>query len=315
MLERVLQIFPAELRRMLIENREQLAGIEEIRIRINQPVLFLDGNQEWFLNRQSRKLCRDAVHSYYIKESDIHAMLTFLSRYSIYAYEEELKSGFLTLEGGHRVGVAGQMRMEGDRVVQLAYAGSLNIRIAHQKIGCAKDILPHILNGNRVRNTLLVSAAGIGKTTLLRDCIRMLSGDETSRIHFKVGVVDERSEIAACYRGIPQNNLGIRTDVMDRCRKAAGMRMLLRSMSPEVIAVDELGSMEDFQAVDEVLHCGCSILGTVHAADMEELQRKVQLKKWAEQQIFERYVILKKDRNGIRHFEIFDGEWIKLWSD
>lgn len=178
-----------------------------------------------------------------------------------------------------------------------------------------KDILPFIRTEQSVRNTLFVSSVGIGKTTLLRDCIRLISGDETSRIHFKVGVVDERSEIAACCRGISQNNLGIRTDVIDRCKKAVGMRMLLRSMSPDVIAVDELGSMEDFQAVDEVMHCGCSILGTIHAADMLELQQKEQLQKWVEQKIFERYVILKKDDEGRRHFMIYDGTREKIWSD
>ena len=294
---------------------DELKETEEIRIRINQPMILWDGRREYFLDKLSGRLSVEAEGSYYIKESDISAMLTFLSRYSIYAYEEELKSGFLTLEGGHRVGVTGQIRMEGEKVEQLAYVGSLNIRIAHQKIGCAKEILPFIRTEQRVRNTLFVSSVGIGKTTLLRDSIRLISGDETSRIHFKVGVVDERSEIAACCHGIPQNNLGIRTDVIDRCKKAVGMRMLLRSMSPDVIAVDELGSMEDFQAVDEVLHCGCSILGTIHAADMLELQQKEQLQKWVEQKIFERYVILKKDDEGRRHFMIYDGTWEKIWSD
>lgn len=213
MLEQVLQIFPAELRKMLLANKDKLKETEEIRIRINQPMILWDGRKEYFLDKLSGRLSVEAEGSYYIKESDISAMLTFLSRYSIYAYEEELKSGFLTLEGGHRVGVTGQIRMEGEKVEQLAYVGSLNIRIAHQKIGCAKEILPFIRTEQRVRNTLFVSSVGIGKTTLLRDSIRLISGDETSRIHFKVGVVDERSEIAACCRGISQNNLGIRTDV------------------------------------------------------------------------------------------------------
>ena len=258
MLEQVLQIFPAELRKMLLANKDKLKETEEIRIRINQPMILWDGRKEYFLDKVSGRL-----------------------------------SGFLTLEGGHRVGVTGQIRMEGEKVEQLVYVGSLNIRIAHQKIGCAKEILPFIRTEQRVRNTLFVSSVGIGKTTLLRDCIRLISGDETSRIHFKVGVVD----------------------VIDRCKKAVGMRMLLRSMSPDVIAVDELGSMEDFQAVDEVMHCGCSILGTIHAADMLELQQKEQLQKWVEQKIFERYVILKKDDEGRRHFMIYDGAWEKIWSD
>ena len=175
MLEQVLQIFPAELRKMLLANKDKLKETEEIRIRINQPMILWDGRKEYFLDKLSGRLSVEAEGSYYIKESDISAMLTFLSRYSIYAYEEELKSGFLTLEGGHRVGVTGQIRMDGDKVKQLAYVGSLNIRIAHQKIGCAKEILPFIRTEQSVRNTLFVSSVGIGKTTLLR----ILGGFET----------------------------------------------------------------------------------------------------------------------------------------
>lgn len=142
MLEQVLQIFPAELRKMLLANKDKLKETEEIRIRINQPMILWDGRREYFLDKLSGRLSVEAEGSYYIKESDISAMLTFLSRYSIYAYEEELKSGFLTLEGGHRVGVTGQIRMEGEKVEQLAYVGSLNIRIAHQKMDVQRIFFP-----------------------------------------------------------------------------------------------------------------------------------------------------------------------------
>ena len=130
----------------------------------------------------------------------------------------------------------------------------------------------------------------------------------------RVGVVDERSEIAASYLGIPQHDVGIHTDVMDGCSKVQGMQMLLRSMAPQVIAVDELGGEADFQAVEQVLNCGCSILGTIHAASIQEMMQKQRLKQWLEQEIFERFVVLGLGENGLRQVKIYDEKLECLWK-
>lgn len=302
----VFAIFPKHLRDAFAAGGITLGDVEEIRVRILKPLIFRKRQGDYYFHREACRLESEIRGAYVITREDIQAMITFLSRFSIYAYTEELKNGFITLDGGHRVGLAGQVVMEGGNVATMLYVSFLNVRVAHQHIGCAKDICPYIKEGQFVRNTLIVSSAGVGKTTCLRDCIRILSGEEDAREHYRIGVVDERSEIAACYMGIPQNNLGIATDVLDRCRKSQGMRMLLRSMAPDAIAVDELGSEEDFLAVEQVLNSGCAILGTVHAADMEELQGKKNLKTWLAAQMFERYVILRKRRDGSRYHEIYN---------
>ncbi len=150
------------------------------------------------------------------------------------------------------------------------------------------------------------------KTTMLRDCIRMLSDGDRKLPGMKVGVVDERSEIAASFFGVPQNDLGDRADVLDNCPKAEGMRLLLRSMSPQVLAVDELGGREDYLAVEEALHCGCRIIGTMHAGDIMELQEKAYLQGWLKRGFFGRFVFLKRTEGGERGFMVYDGRLKEL---
>lgn len=305
MLEQILSIFPTHMRERL---RTGLAetGLEELRIRVGQPLVIRTQVQDFYWDDQEGVCTTEPEGTYCMTEKDIADMLTYLSRYSIYAYEEELKHGFITLEGGHRVGVAGHVIMRNGEVQRMSRVSYLNIRIAHEKKGCAWEIYPYLLDGKRLCHTLLVSSAGVGKTTYLRDLIRMISNGEGTGIPLRVGVVDERSEIGASYLGIPQHDIGIHTDVMDGCSKVQGMQMLLRSMAPQVIAVDELGGEADFMAVEQVLNCGCSILGTIHAADIQEIMQKPRLKYWLEHEIFERFVILGLGKNGTRQVEIYD---------
>ncbi len=280
--------------------------LEEIRVRVGQPLIFWYGGKEWYYDAHRMRLSEQLEDGYIMTEEDLTDMVMFLSRYSVYAFEEEMHNGFVTLEGGHRVGIAGQVRMERGKVADIRYISFLNIRVAKQKQGCARNLLPYLIQGKQIYNTLIVSAPGIGKTTYLRDCIRMLS-DGTSYLHgLRIGLVDERSEIAACHLGVPQNDVGQRTDVLDRCSKSEGMRILLRAMSPQIIAVDELGAEEDYQAVEQTLNCGSRILGTLHAADIQELKEKKLVQKWLAHHTFERYVVLHKAESGSRNFKIYD---------
>ena len=146
-----------------------------------------------------------------------------------------------------------------------------------------------------VANTLIISPPRCGKTTLLRDIIRQLSNGWANTQGLTIGVVDERSELAGCYQGIPQNDLGMRTDVLDCCPKSEGMQMLVRSMSPDVVAVDELGCEEDFKAVDSVIHCGCKLIATAHGSCLEDVLDQPFFYKLMGEKVFERYIILDKN--------------------
>lgn len=192
------------------------------------------------------------------------------------------------------MGIAGQAIVDKGEIRNLRYIASVNIRMSHEILGCADGLFPAITCHRRLLHTLLVSPPGCGKTTLLRDIIRQVSDGNSYVKAATVGVVDERSEIAGCYYGVPQNHLGMRTDVLDGCPKAEGMIMMIRSMRPEVLAVDEIGEPEDVQAISYSMHCGLRMIATAHGESMEELKRKPVFSKMIEEKRFERYVFLEK---------------------
>lgn len=310
-IEHILKIFPLHIRNGLHTVFGTLENIEEIRVRICQPIIFLAGQKEWFFTMDSGGLTKDSQRAYLITEQDISDMLIFISRYSLFAFEEEVRSGFITIEGGHRVGLSGQAVFHEGWMRTIRNISYLNIRISHEKKECARRLMPYLYKHpderqSGIYNTLLISPPGRGKTTLLRDMVRLLSDGTNGHAGLKVSVVDERSEIAGCYRGVPQNDVGMRTDVLDGCPKSSGMMLLIRTMSPQVVAVDELGSKEDVQAVAYAVHCGCSILGSVHAQDLEELVQKPAFREFFEQKYFERYLVISGQENGGRSYRLYN---------
>ena len=284
-LEMVWRILPRRIREKISES--DLEQVQEIRLRCGQPVGLkkAEGGLQVLEER--------------ISASDIRETVSLLSAYSLYAFEEELRQGYLTIEGGHRVGFCGKVVLEKGEIRTLKQINALNIRIAREQKGWSEGFLTDLMEGQRFYHTLIISPPGCGKTTLLRDLIRCLSDGQKM-----VGVVDERGEIAPLRDGVPQMDVGMCTDVLEGCPKAAGMLMLLRSMGPEIIAVDEIGKKEDVEAIQEVLHCGVKLVATAHGYDFVDICQRL----GGLTDVFERYLILS-NRKGTGTLEaILDKE-------
>ena len=290
--KQILNVLPGTVRRQVEREELRYDLLQEIRLRVGQPLILIYRGEERIPGQKRGR-------PYQVTREDIREMLEYVSNYSLYAYEEEMRQGFITIEGGHRIGMAGQAIMEEGKVKNLRYISSVNVRLSHEVLGCADPVFPYITANRRLFHTLIVSPPRCGKTTLLRDIVRQVSGGNQYVRGMSVGVVDERSEIGGCYQGVAQNHLGMRTDILDACPKAEGMLMLIRSMGPQVIAVDEIGTGEDVHASEYAMHCGCKMLVTVHGESMEELKKKPLFGEMIAKKRFERYIVLgRKTRVG-----------------
>lgn len=306
--EEILHIFPDFMRTRWEKVAEQAERLQEIRLRVNQPVIVLIDNEEWFL-LENGELGRQLSQAVCSKEKELEAVLAHVCHYSIYAFADEIRQGFMTIPGGHRVGLSGQVILENhEQIRNIKYIRYLNIRIAHEVIGVSEKALPYLYREGEILNTLIISPPGCGKTTMLRDLVRNFSWGNHYGRGRNVGLVDERSEIAGSYLGVPQNDIGIRTDVMDACPKREGMMMLIRSMAPDVLAVDELGSAEDIEAMHMAIQCGCRMLATIHGFSLEEVSRKEYMRNVIKEELFDRYLLLGKKNNKCIINGIYDRE-------
>ncbi|NLC14941.1 MAG: stage III sporulation protein AA [Firmicutes bacterium] len=262
--------------------------IREVRLRAGLPLCigFSDGDE----------LMDDLI----VSQADIEKTLSLITDCSYYALEDEFKGGYITVPGGHRVGLSGQVIASSDGEHKLRHVSALCFRIAREVKGVAEPIAPQLmLPDTGIASTLVISPPGCGKTTFLRDLCRLL-GNGMAAWNLppaQVAIVDERSEIAACYGGAPQLDVGPRADVLDRCPKAKGINMLLRSMNPDFIVTDELGGEEDARSVALALSGGVKVIASCHGKDLHDIRSKPYSEWLVSRGYFTKAVVLSK-RNG-----------------
>lgn len=300
MLATINAILPPALRAAVSRLPQEAAeALEELRIREERPLEAVFAERYAFV-APGGEVSLNPEAAYRPGREDCLKLLELLTRHSLYSFEEELKRGFITVAGGHRVGLAGRTVLEAGAVKQIRDVTGFNIRIAREVPDCARQALAYVADpDNRtVRHTLVVSPPQHGKTTLIRDLARLISYGcwpaPGMGGGLKVGIVDERSELAACERGVPRFDVGPRTDVLDGCPKAEGMMMMIRAMSPQVLVVDEIGREEDAVAVREAVHAGIRVIASAHAGSLADIRQRPALRSLMEEGVFGRLLFLRK---------------------
>lgn len=286
-MEYILKCLPIQLAKLILEHNIQ--KLEEIRIRANKPVILKLGQVE-------------IVLSYTITTNEIIGILQNICNNSIYTYQNQICNGFITLPGGNRVGIAGNVVIKDGQVSNISYIYSLNFRISHQINGASDNILKYVLDteNNTIFNTLIVSPPGAGKTTMIRDLAKRISNG-INEINFRgldVSIIDERGEIAAMTKGITFNDVGIRTDVLDNVPKSIGIRMAVRSMAPKVIIADEIGNKDDVNIINYAICSGVKCIFTAHGSNMEDLLKNNEINKIINLQLFSKIIFLDEKQKG-----------------
>lgn len=283
---------PSQLKNLLRRLPEQLQGsVREICLRAERPLVVSTFGGEYFADSAGGFHRLLPASPLIVSRDELSECVRILTEYSLHSYVQEINAGFITVRGGHRAGVSGSCVTDGERIVSVGNLSSVNLRVARQVKGCAVSLVRELYR-ERVGSTLIVGPPASGKTTLLRDMARCLANGEPG-YYTRLSLIDERGELAAVSRGVPQNDVGVLTDVFDGYRKGEGMAIAIRSMSPAALILDEIATEADADSIRQSLNAGVAVIVSTHAATLEELCRKRHIRSLLSEGAFANVVLLK----------------------
>lgn len=284
---RAVRLLPPGLRTEVLTLPESVAeSAEEIRLRAGKaPTVVVNGQE------------LEIMPEHLVSQPELQLMLEIATRASAHSYADSIRMGFVTAEGGCRLGLCGTASTEENRISGMRRLSSVCLRIPREKRGCAAAVFPELTKGG-FKSTLILSPPGGGKTTLLRELIRLLS--DSGR---RVCLADERSEVAGTFEGQPCFDVGVHTDVLTGAPKSEGIFLLLRTMAPQIIAFDEITAPADIEAAEAAANCGVQLLATAHGMGPEDILERPLYKRLIERNIFCRAVIIE-NCGGRRQYSV-----------
>jgi stage III sporulation protein AA len=286
-----------------IVNRLNMDKLYEIRLRSGGAVSLNYGGKYCYIGANG--LTDDYAQAYVCGQDMLQDVVMRATDYSIYAATKQINDGYISVQGGIRLGISGYVVWDKHEIRAVKQYSAINIRIPHQVVDCCKNSFGYIYDGGAVYNTLLISPPGAGKTTYLRDVARLLG---QVRPIVNVLLVDERSEIAACYNGQPQLQVGGNTDVISNCTKSFAFEQGIRAMRPDVIMTDEIANEQDIKSIRYAMTAGVKVIASIHAYDMQDLYNKVGLKAVLDSKVFDRYIVLSSQPQVGTVQQVLDSE-------
>lgn len=293
----ILTNFNPFIRTALIQIPDKIKNnIQEIRIRINSSIIIFTQNKSYFVGKNG-EITPEDPKSLLISQNDILETMKILCNFSIYSYQNQIKEGFITLKGGHRVGISGTAVINNNEIINISDISSINFRISREVLGCSDRIFDKF--GLDIGGTLIIGPPSSGKTTILRDMARRLSTSFEADKLIKVSIIDERREIAASYQGVPQRDIGF-SDVLSGFPKAEGIIRAIRTLSPKIIICDEIGGVEDAEAIKKSLNSGVGIIASIHAKSTDEMANSFRIKNILSSGAIKRAVLLDSTPGKIK---------------